>query len=96
MTIVRTRVFVGGRVQGVWFRESTREMAEGLGLAGWVRNLADGRVEAVFEGPAEKVAEAVAWMRSGPERATVSEVEAGDERPVGLTGFAIKPTYSDG
>lgn len=95
MTTVRTRVFVEGRVQGVWFRESTRQMAEQTGVAGWVRNLDDGRVEAVFEGPAEKVAHAVAWMRHGPDRAFVSSAETAEEKAVGLTGFAIKPTYGN-
>jgi len=96
MSAVRTRVFVEGRVQGVWFRESTRQMAEQTGVAGWVRNLADGRVEAVFEGPAEQVAQAVEWMRHGPERAMVTATETAEERVVGLTGFAINPTYGDG
>lgn len=96
MTVTRSRVFVEGRVQGVWFRESTRQVAEELGLSGWVRNLSDGRVEAVFEGDAEKVARAVAWTRQGPEHAFVSDVQVSEERPAGLTGFAIKPTYSDG
>lgn len=96
MTVTRSRVFVEGSVQGVWFRESTRQVAQELGLAGWVRNLADGRVEAVFEGDAERVAEAVAWTRRGPERAFVAGVEVSEEKPAGLTGFAIKPTYSDG
>lgn len=96
MALTRTRVFVEGRVQGVWFRESTREMAESLGLSGWVRNLADGRVEAVFEGPGEQVGKAVAWMQHGPERAIVVGAANTEEQPAGLTGFAIKPTYSDG
>jgi acylphosphatase len=96
MPLARTRVFVEGRVQGVWFREGARQTAESLGVAGWVRNLADGRVEAVFEGPPDAVAQAVAWARRGPERALVTSFEAVDETPAGLTGFAIKPTYSDG
>lgn len=96
MAVTRSRVFVEGRVQGVWFRESTRQVAEDLGLAGWVRNLADGRVEAVFEGDAETVAQAVSWARKGPEHAVVTEVHVSEERPAGLTGFAIKPTYSEG
>lgn len=92
---VRSRVVVDGRVQGVWFRESTRRTAEGLGVSGWVRNFAGGRVEAVFEGPAEKVAEAVAWARQGPPHALVTDLEERAEEPAGLNGFAIKPTYDD-
>lgn len=96
MAVVRKRVFVEGRVQGVWFRESARQIAEGSGLAGWVRNLADGRVEAVFEGDPEAVDRAVEWCRTGPERALVTGVQVSEERPAALSGFAIKPTYSDG
>lgn len=96
MTVTRSRVFVEGRVQGVWFRESTRRIAEDLGLAGWVRNLADGRVEAVFEGDPEKVARAVDWARHGPDHAFVSGIEVSEEAPAHLSGFAIKPTYGDG
>ncbi len=96
MAITRSRVFIEGRVQGVWFRESTRQVAEELDLAGWVRNLSDGRVEAVFEGDEDRVANAVAWTRRGPANATVLDVKVAEERPAGLTGFAIKPTYGDG
>ncbi|TLM98329.1 MAG: acylphosphatase [Actinobacteria bacterium] len=86
----RAHVWVEGRVQGVWFRESTRREAERLGLAGWVRNLPDGRVEAVFEGPAEKIGTAVAWCRGGPERAVVTHVEFAAEKPEGLIGFEVR------
>lgn len=94
MEIVGARVVVEGRVQRVWFRESTRQTAEELGLAGWVRNLADGRVEAHFEGPADKVAEAVSWIARGPERALVTDVHVSDVKPDGLSGFAIKETFA--
>lgn len=89
MSTVRTRVVVEGRVQGVWFRESTRRAASELGVAGWVRNLQGGAVEAVFEGPAEKVAAAVAWARRGPERALVTDLAEFAEEPEGLVGFEI-------
>lgn len=88
--VVRAHVWVGGRVQGVWYRESARREALRLELAGWVRNLSDGRVEAVFEGPAEKVATAVEWCRGGPERALVTDLEVADETPEGLTGFDVR------
>lgn len=86
---VRRRVIVTGRVQGVWFRDSTRGEAVRLGLNGWVRNLADGSVEAVFEGPAEQVESAVRWVHRGPERAVVDTVTVVSEAPEGLTEFRI-------
>jgi len=89
-TPVRTRVVVRGRVQGVWFRDSTRRAAEELGVSGWVRNLPGGDVEAVFEGPAEKVAAAVEWARRGPERALVTSLDQFAEPPEGLAGFDIR------
>jgi len=89
VTVKRVRVLVSGDVQGVGFRWSTRDEAAGRGLNGWVRNLADGRVEAVFEGPPGDVDEMVAWCRRGPRWATVSRVEVVEEEPIGETGFAI-------
>jgi acylphosphatase len=76
-------------VQGVFFRHRTAEQARSEGLAGWVRNLPDGRVEAVFEGPAEAVDRLVAWCRRGPEGARVEDVRAQPEEPEGLRGFEI-------
>jgi acylphosphatase len=77
-------------VQGVYFRQSTLREAAALGLDGWVRNLHDGRVEAVFEGPGELVDAAVAWCRQGPRSARVDSVEVLDEAPEGLSGFTIR------
>ncbi len=85
----RLRVLVEGRVQGVWFRESTREEAERRGVRGWVRNLADGRVEAVFEGEPAGVDALVRWVRRGPERALVTEVTVSSEAPQGEQGFRV-------
>ena len=85
----RSRVIVDGVVQGVYFRDSTRARARELSVDGWVRNLPDGRVEAVFEGESEAVAGAVAWTRHGPSRAIVTSVEEFAEQPEGLTGFEI-------
>jgi acylphosphatase len=87
---VRAHVFVSGDVQGVFFRYETRERARELGLAGWVRNLPDGRVEAVFEGPQEAVDQMVAWCRQGPEQADVREVDVRDEDPEGLDTFEVR------
>lgn len=77
-----------GVVQGVFFRASTREAAVALGVAGWVRNLPDGSVEAVFEGPREAVERAVAWARTGPPHAVVERVEVEWGAPEGLRGFS--------
>jgi acylphosphatase len=86
----RMRATVKGRVQGVFFRDSTRQMAAREGVSGWVRNLADGRVEAVFEGEPDAVDRAVAWLHDGPPRARVDSVVAESENPEGLLGFEIR------
>jgi acylphosphatase len=83
-------VFVSGRVQGVWFRESCREQAMVAGVSGWVRNVHDGRVEAVLEGPPAAVDRVVAWCREGPARARVDAVEVQSELPVGEQGFHVR------
>jgi acylphosphatase len=88
--VVRYRVVVRGRVQGVWFRESCRLRAVELGLSGWVRNRADGSVEAVFEGAEQRVAIAVAWCRIGPPAAEVVDVDVTAEEPTGTLGFAVR------
>ncbi len=75
----RVRLLVSGRVQGVWFRESTRAEAERHEVAGWVRNLPDGRVEALLEGDDDAVDCLVAWCRRGPERAHVENLELAEE-----------------
>jgi acylphosphatase len=87
---VRRRVLVSGRVQGVWFRQTCRRLAEGRGLGGFVRNLADGRVEACFEGDPLAVEEMVAWCRTGPPGAKVTGVEVLEEEPVGEGCFAVR------
>jgi acylphosphatase len=86
----RRRVVVHGRVQGVFFRDSTAQEARARGVAGWVRNCADGTVEAVFEGPAGAVRALVAWAGEGPEHARVERVEAHDEPAEGLRGFEVR------
>lgn len=80
---------VYGRVQGVFFRAECQTQAARLGLGGWVRNRADGGVEAVFEGDTESVAEAVSWCRSGPPFARVDTVQVSEEEPLGETDFRI-------
>jgi len=71
----RAHVFISGRVQGVGFRYSTQRQAQALALTGWVRNLWDGRVEAVFEGPEPKVRQAVNWCGRGSSAARVEDVD---------------------
>jgi len=73
--MIRAELFVKGRVQGVFYRASAREEGERLGLVGEVRNLPDGRVHAVVEGPREVVEEFIAWCRKGPPSAQVDDVE---------------------
>lgn len=88
----RVHVFISGRVQGVFFRDYTRREAEKLGLRGWVRNLPDGRVEAVFDGPEDSLEKMIAWCRQGSPRARVDNVEVLPEPESGgesFTGFRI-------
>ena len=87
---MRRRVVVHGRVHGVGFRVSCCERARARGVAGWVRNLADGTVEAVFEGPSEAVEALVAWCSEGPRAAAVAGVDVFREEAEGLHGFAIR------
>jgi acylphosphatase len=86
-------VLISGLVQGVFFRQSTRQLAERLGLTGWVRNRSDGRVEAVFQGPPARVAEIERWCCQGPPGARVREIESQDE-PIepALGRFEVRPT----
>jgi acylphosphatase len=88
--VVRYRVLISGRVQGVFFRASCRRLAEQYGVTGWVRNLPDGRVEAVFEGPAEEVRRLVDWAHAGPRLAIVSDVAVQPEPAEGLAAFHIR------
>jgi acylphosphatase len=87
----RVHVFVSGKVQGVFFRSNTRDMAGKLGLSGWVKNLADGRVEAVFEGETEAVEKMLEWCRKGPEYAKVTDLEVVSEVYRGeFEGFSLR------
>ncbi|MEJ5359773.1 MAG: acylphosphatase [Desulfobacterales bacterium] len=87
---VRAHVFVSGRVQGVAFRLETRRAAGRIGVCGWVRNLPDGRVEAVIEGERRRVEEMIAWCRRGPALARVESLALSWEPPTGeFTEFAI-------
>ena len=87
--MVRTHVVVSGRVQGVFFRDSVRRLAEQHGLGGWVRNTWDGTVEAVFEGEPDAVDRLVEFCREGPPGAHVENVDDNLETPEGLSGFRV-------
>jgi acylphosphatase len=86
----RAHVFVSGTVQGVFYRATTRDTARERGVDGWVRNLEDGRVEAVFEGEQSAVEEMVEWCRTGSPQASVDDVEAEYGEPEGLDGFEVR------
>lgn len=88
--MIRVRVIVSGTVQGVFFRDTCRRTAVGNQVSGWVRNLPDGRVEAVFEGAPDAVRHMVEWAQVGPERAAVTGVEVREENPEGVEGFSVR------
>ena len=91
MAIVRAHLFISGRVQGVFFRACTQEEAQKRKLTGWVKNLYDGRVEAVFEGEEDVVQSMISWCHSGPSHAVVSDVSVEIGDPGGeYTRFDIK------
>ena len=87
----RAHIFVGGRVQGVYYRATAREVARSLGLSGWVRNLPDGRVEIIAEGEEEKLRKFIDWCWEGPPAARVTSVDVNWEKPEGtFQGFTIR------
>ena len=88
--MIRRRVIVRGLVQGVFFRDSMRRLAQRHGVTGWVANRSDGAVEAVFEGEADVVERLVTFSREGPRGARVDSVEVAEEEPEGLRGFAVR------
>lgn len=91
MERVRAHVFISGRVQGVYFRASTRDQARLVGVRGWVRNMVDGRVEAVFEGTRPQVHQMIAWCAAGPPAAHVEHIETVWEEPAGdEKGFIVR------
>ncbi|PDV96615.1 acylphosphatase [Candidatus Chloroploca asiatica] len=90
MDLVRAHVFIAGRVQGVSFRAYARDRARAAGVEGWVRNLPDGRVEAVFEGTRPAVQRLITWCYSGPIQAQVEKVDVTWEEPTRKEGnFSI-------
>ena len=87
---VAVHVVVSGRVQGVWYRQSAAEQARARRVAGWARNLADGRVELWAEGSRPDVDAFLSWCRTGPRNARVSGIEVDDAQPAGATAFEVR------
>ncbi len=89
-SVIRRRVVVRGRVQGVFFRDSCRQQAQEAGVTGWVSNEPDGSVLAVFEGSADAVQRLVAWCRTGSPSARVLAVDVDEEPPRGERRFSVR------
>ena len=90
MSTVRRRILVQGKVQGVFFRDTTLRRAEALGVAGWVTNRSDGAVEVVAEGEPGAVESLLDFCRDGPPSAEVADVAVSEEQPEGLSGFDVR------
>lgn len=89
----RFHIFVSGRVQGVFFRATTVEVANKLGIKGWVRNRLDGRVEIVAEGEEGKLKDFIEWLKNGPPLAKVTDIVIEEEEPTGgFRSFERRPT----
>jgi acylphosphatase len=87
---IRRRLVVHGKVQGVFYRDSTRDAARNEGVSGWAANRSDGTVEVVLEGPPDAVESVIGYCRRGPSSANVHAVDEHEETPEGLTGFQIR------
>jgi acylphosphatase len=87
---VARHAVVAGRVQGVWFRDSVRRIAEARGVGGWARNLRDGTVEVWAEGTRDAVQAVVDYCREGPPRAVVAGVRVDEVAPAGLDRFDVR------
>jgi acylphosphatase len=88
--VVRRKLVIHGRVQGVFFRDSLQRLAEGHGVSGWARNTWEGTVEAVLEGEPDAVERVVEFARRGPESASVERVDVSEEEAEGLRGFSVR------
>jgi acylphosphatase len=88
--VVRRRAVAHGRVQGVFFRDSTRREAERRGIAGSARNTSDGTVEVVLEGAPDAVEAMLSYLRDGPGHASVTSLDVAEEEPEGLSGFSVR------
>ncbi|MBO8185419.1 acylphosphatase [Streptomyces spirodelae] len=92
MAVTSKRVIVTGQVQGVFFRDTCRQTAAAHGVYGWVRNLPDGSVEALFEGEPDAVDVLVAWAHEGPPAAFVDDVRVTEQEPRGHSTFEVRTT----
>jgi acylphosphatase len=88
--VIRKRVVVHGQVQGVFFRDTARRLAEQGAVTGWIRNAPDATVEAVFEGDENAVERLVEFCREGPRGAVVEHVDVSSEEPQGMSGFSVR------
>lgn len=86
----RAHVFISGKVQGVFYRANTKEMAAQIGVNGWVKNLNDGRVEAVFEGERKDIEKIIDWCWKGSPQANVEDIDVSWEDPKSIDGFEIR------
>ena len=90
---INVHVIISGCVQGVWYRASTKQKAEQLGITGWVKNTIEGGVEAVFEGEKKNIEKAIKFCSRGPPKSKVSSCDVEWDKPVGgYQGFVIKET----
>lgn len=87
---IRYHVLVSGKVQGVGYRSSVLQVAKCLNLNGWVKNLSDGRVEAIFEGNINCIEQMISWCRQGNTMAVVEDIVVKEEMPEGLQKFEIR------
>ena len=88
---IRAHIFASGKVQGVWYRESARKKTEKMSITGWIKNLSDGRVEAIFEGSKGNVEKMVNWARKGPIWAKIEALDVVWEDCLGeFEGFEIR------
>ena len=88
--MIRRRIIVTGRVQGVSYRASARRAALALGVSGWAQNLPDGSVEVIAEGAEQPVHDLIEYLKSGPSLANVESIAVSDEPPCGESGFEIR------
>jgi acylphosphatase len=88
--VIRRHAVIHGNVQGVFFRDSTRDQARSHGVSGWVRNREDGAVEAVLEGPPDAVEQLLHFLKQGPSHADVQRVDVEDEAPEGFDSFEVR------
>lgn len=88
-SVKRVKLLLTGLVQGVFFRVNAQDQAKKLGLTGYVKNLSNGQVEAVFEGPEDKIDDIIYWIKQGPASSRIDQLDIIQEKPANLTSFEI-------